>query len=555
MRRDLAALAARPFDVVVVGGGIHGAAVARDAALRGLAVALLERDDFGAGASGNSLGIVHGGLRYLQRADLRRVRESVRERRAWLATAPHLVRPLPVLVPTWRGRGRPRALLAAALLLNDLLSAGRNRGVAPEARLPRGRVVSRREALGLAPWLDPAGLTGGVVFHDARMVDPDRLTLAVVRDAVEAGARVANHLEAERLLLRGGRVEGVRAVDRFSGARLDVRSRLLVDATGGWGAPWLVGGSAAGLPASLARGMNVVVGRPLVVGEHAVGLPGPGARFYFVAPWGGVSAIGTAYRPWTPAGHDRGPDAAWAWRFLAEVGPALGDARPVEAEVTRLLVGLLPCDDTTGRRLSSRARVIDHGRQRGPEGLLSVIGVKYTTARAVAERVVDLVVRRLGRKAQACVTRARPLPGAPGEPVEAWLGRALGCRPAGVSVEAARRLLARHGRGADEVLSLIRESPGLGAALPGAPALIRAEVVHAVRREMACTLADIVVRRTGLAQAGAPAEVAVAACASLAAAELGWDAGRLGREREALRTLVSGWRVAPPPLSSTGRPR
>ncbi|HEX7126962.1 MAG TPA: FAD-dependent oxidoreductase, partial [Thermodesulfobacteriota bacterium] len=337
MRRDLSALDGRPFDLVVVGGGIHGAAVARDAALRGLAVSLLERDDFGAGTSGNSLGIVHGGLRDLKAADVARLRLMAAERRAWLTIAPHLVRPLPVLVP-FGGRRRPgRAALAAALPLHDLLTADRNRGVAADRHVPRGRLLGRAETLGRAPWLAP-DVEGAALVHDARMLDPDRLTLAVVRGAVEAGAVVANRVEATGLRLARGRVAGVTARDRLSGRDLDVRARVVVNAAGPW-ADW-AGVRVAG---PLALAMNVVLRRPGLAGETAVALPGDGTRLYFLAPWGdGAVSLGTGYWPHGPAPASVAPDAETVRSLLAQLGRSLGEPL-AEDDVTRVLAGLLPC--------------------------------------------------------------------------------------------------------------------------------------------------------------------------------------------------------------------
>src|SRR5450755_886557 len=231
VQRDLPSLVRSSFDVLVVGGGIVGACVARDAALRGLRVALIERGDFGGGISWNSLKIVHGGLRSLQGLDIRQARHFVRERRAWLEIAPHLVEPLSFVVPT-RGIGRESALvMRAGLALNDLVSRDRNEGVVASRRIADGRTLSRDELRALVPGAFD-GYTGGVLFHDAQLYSAERLVLAVLEDAVRAGAVIANYVEAVGAVSEGGVLAGVAALDALGAERFDVRAAMVVNAAG-----------------------------------------------------------------------------------------------------------------------------------------------------------------------------------------------------------------------------------------------------------------------------------------------------------------------------------
>jgi glycerol-3-phosphate dehydrogenase len=233
MRRSLVALSEREFDVVVVGSGICGAAILWDAAQRGLSAALLEQEDFGSGTSAHSLKVVHGGIRYLQHLDFSRVRESSRERSALLRIAPHLVHPLPVVVPTFgHGLGGPEALGAAFLLL-EALTATRNRRLPePERRVPRARLIPRRQVRDWYPYLDRPELTGAGMFWDGQLVNPPRLVWEFVRTAAGAGAEVANYCEVEDFVRRGNRVVGVAVRDRLAGDRFEVRARVVVNATG-----------------------------------------------------------------------------------------------------------------------------------------------------------------------------------------------------------------------------------------------------------------------------------------------------------------------------------
>src|SRR3984893_8574113 len=233
MTRDLDQLTDRTFDVLVVGGGIYGLTIAYDAAQRGLTVALVERDDFGSGASFNHLRTIHGGLRYLQTLDLCRARESIRERRALARIAPHALRVLPFALPLYRSVMKGRMAMRAAFILDRAVAFDRNRGVPALHRLPGGAVLSRAEAIDRFPGLSRRGLTGAAVWHDYTTVEADRLTLSWALAAVEHGAVLANYVEAVAPLLSERRALGVRAVDRRSGRELEVSAKVTVNATAG----------------------------------------------------------------------------------------------------------------------------------------------------------------------------------------------------------------------------------------------------------------------------------------------------------------------------------
>ena len=232
MRRDIPRLADTSFDLLVVGAGIFGACAAWDASLRGLSVAVVDQDDFGAATSANSLRIVHGGLRYLARGDFQRMRESIKERSTLLRIAPGLVQPLAVLVPTYGRGAQSRTAYGAALRVNDLISRGRNRGLDLAAQIPGGRLVSRDECLASFRWFPRQGLTGGAVWYDAQLKHPERLTLSFLKSAASLGAQPVNYLRVDRLLARSGVVRGARVTDRLTGAELDVRARAVLVAAG-----------------------------------------------------------------------------------------------------------------------------------------------------------------------------------------------------------------------------------------------------------------------------------------------------------------------------------
>ncbi len=476
MKRELAALAAREWDVVVVGAGIHGAAVAWDAAARGLAVALVEREDFGAGTSWNSLKTIHGGMRHLQRLDLASLRESARERSTLLRIAPELVEPLRFLVPTYGHGTAGREAFALGLRLNDWLTRDRNRGLRPDHFIPDAATLPRAEALRAIPGLDPRGLTGAAQWYDAQLISSERLTLALLHAAVDAGAAVANHAEAAELLCAPGRVVGVAVRDLIEGRTLELRARIIVNAAGPWADELVSRGGPRRPAVPLLRGRNLVLRRqpalPCAVGARS------GGRFLFLVPWQGRSIVGTSYEP-------AGSVPSDPLGFLEEAARAFPWAGIERAELALVHEGLVPGSGGPSGLLT-RSRIVDHQDEDRTGGLVSLHGVKYTTARALAERAVDRVMRRLGRPATACRTALTPLSRA--------------CRLPGSLEERARA---------------------------------------AVRDEMALTLGDAVLRRLDLGSAGPPPGAELAAVSRVMAQELGWDAGREQAEQAAVAAFFA----------------
>jgi glycerol-3-phosphate dehydrogenase len=234
MQRNTDLLKNREFDVCIIGAGIYGATAAWEAASRGLSVALIDRGDFGGFTSANSLKTVHGGLRYLQTLDVARVRESVRERRTLLKIAPHLVSPLLCVMPTYGILMKSKWIMRFGMLANDILSFDRNRGLDPDRRIPAGRVISKQDCLGLALGIDGTKVTGGALWSDAQMASSERLLLSFILSAVQAGAVAVNYAEASGFLLSRNRIHGVRVKDRMTGLEMEVKSKVVLNAAGGF---------------------------------------------------------------------------------------------------------------------------------------------------------------------------------------------------------------------------------------------------------------------------------------------------------------------------------
>jgi glycerol-3-phosphate dehydrogenase len=545
VKRDLHELEGERFDLVVIGGGISGVAAAWDAALRGLSVALLEQNDFAHAASANCFKMIHGGIRYLQHADLIRARQSAAERSAFLRIAPHLSRPLPIFVPTHGHGMKSKEVLFAGMKAYDLLTFDRNRGI-PDAtrRIPPTRTLSRRQALELYPFLDGPGFTGGAVFHDGQMHSPARLALAFLLSAVARGARAANYAEVTGLLASGDRVEGVRVRDALDDREYEVRGRVVLNATGGW-TPRFMGRTAPQappLPLTFSRDACFVVRKPLP-GEHALAVSGStrdpdaifsrDARHLFLVPWRGCTLVGVWHKVWEadPGEASVGEEELATW--LAEANAACPGFGLSREDVTLTQCGLVLFGEnqTGGKDLSygKRSLLVDHARTGGPDGLVTLIDVRYTTARADAERAVRLACQKLGRPADRSRTATVPLHGGDIEDYDALERQALAGRPDGTSPEGVSAVVVNHGSAYPQVLALLDADPSLRETLAGSDTL-RAAVVHAVREEMALRLEDVLFRRTDLGSGGHPGAEALGEAADLMAAELGWDDSRKQKE-------------------------
>jgi glycerol-3-phosphate dehydrogenase len=548
MERNLAILADKEYDLVIIGGGIYGASVARDAAMRGLTVALVDKGDFGSATSANNHKIIHGGLRYLQHGDLKRMRESIRERSILMRIAPHLVRPLPFLIPTYGHLLQGKLGMAVALKLNDLISFDRNRGLDPERIIPPGRVISPGECVQLCPKLNQNGLSGGAIFFDAQVYNTDRLTLSHLLSAARDGADMANYVRVAGFVREGNTITGIRVTDVLSQGSFGVRAGVVVNCSGPWNDDVLrlLNGRRENRRIELLKAV-VLVTRPLVQ-DIAVGVPSvapykdedaiinKGDRYFFITPWRNTSLIGT-YQ----LAYETDPDEFEVGEqditdFIREVNAALPGADLRRQDVYFVYAGLLPRADGDGDRgsvqLLKRYEIRDHAVEDDIEGLISVVGVKYTAARQVAETTIDLVMKKLGRGHVRCLTGVTPVHGGMIEGFERFMARQLEKHAGQMSEEILRHLIQSYGAEYMEILRYCEEDPQWAESVTGDSPVIKAEVLHGVREEMARKLGDVIFRRTELGTAGYPGDACLETCAALMAAELGWDHQRTLRELE-----------------------
>jgi glycerol-3-phosphate dehydrogenase len=538
--RALERLAAERFDVVVVGGGITGAGVALDAASRGLRTALVEKDDFASGTSSRSSKLVHGGLRYLQQREVRLVYESLAERQRLLDNAPHLVKPLPFLIPLFGRNGVVSKTVArsyaTALWLYDL-TGGLRIG-------KRHRRVTKAEALAHLPTLNTDHLVAGFLYFDAQ-ADDARLTLAVVRTAVlDHGAVAVNHAPAVGFLVgEGGRVEGVSVRPAGAGgAEIAVRGAVVVNATGVW-ADDVRALDEGAHPRSLrpAKGVHVTVEASRLPADIAAVIPVPGdRRSIFAVPWpeGGLVYLGTTDTDYDGALDDPVCTPEDVDYLLGAVN-AVTTSALTRADVTGVWAGLRPLlAPHHGHHQSARTADLSrrHTVRTSPHGVVTVTGGKLTTYRKMAEDTMAAVVRLLPKEGGAggCVTRGLALRGAP--------RRAAAAPPphvAGVGLLA--HLAARYGTEADQVLAVAEGRPELLEPVVDGLPYLGCEVIYAARAEMATTLDDVLSRRTrAVLERARETAAAAPRVAELLAPELGWTPQEAAAEAAAFTRAALG---------------
>ncbi|HWN10627.1 MAG TPA: glycerol-3-phosphate dehydrogenase/oxidase [Pyrinomonadaceae bacterium] len=548
---------AQSFDVIVIGAGINGAGIARDAAMRGLRVLLLDKGDICSGTSAWSTRLIHGGLRYLEHGEFGLVRESLRERECLLKIAPHLVRPLEMVVPIYAKARRGYWTMRAGMLAYDVLSFDKT--------LPRHRVLSSAETLAQLPGLDPVGLLGAAVYYDAQVEFAERLVLENVLAATTHGASVITHALVEKLIVEGDKVVGVEFTTSASDQRLtgtagvppalrssipspEVRAvqehhsataRVIVNAAGPWIDNLLADGGA--VSPRLIGGTK---------GSHIIVAPFRGApvnalyveastdhRPFFVIPWNDHYLIGTTdIRYNGDLDHVRieENEIDYLLRETNRVIPLAGLRRE---DILYTYAGVRPLAFTSDQAAQSITR--RHFIRIHPEfkNLCSIVGGKLTTYRRLAEETVDLIFNKLRRESPACSTANVPLPGAATPNFEAF------CKDfkqsSRLTTTTNNHLLRTYGTRASLILKLVEDDELLGQVLDPETGAIAAEVVFAFKHELAQTLADCFLRRTMVGLNSTRGLNVVEAAAKIAQQHLGWTHDRAAQELAAYRAEVS----------------
>lgn len=535
---DAAATAAppealEPYDLVIIGGGIIGSGVARDAALRGLRVALVEKEDYGWGTTARSTRLVHGGLRYLEHYDFGLVREALLERQTLIRHAPHLVRPVPFLLPIFRGRGRGKWVLRAGLVLYDVFA---------RANLGRHSWWRRDKVVRHEPLLDRPDLRGAFRFWDAQVPFPERLVVENMVDVWTHGGVSWNHTEAIGLVTDGDLATGVRVRDRFTATEWVVPARFVINV----GGPWVTNvdnalGSSAPALTRRTKGIHLLVDKMV---EHAMVLQcGDGERIIFLVPWNGYTLIGTTDTDYAGPNDTVRASVDDVQYLLDETNASL-DARLTPADVHFTWAGLrplIPEGKGSAGAVSRRHLIHDHAARDGPRNLVSVVGGKITSYRYIAEDIVSTLAKRIGVRPRG-VTRDVPLPG--GRPYDRIdLLRRVGAMLPHHTEADVDRLFALYGARMEDFLGVATDGGATGH-LVRHTRLTKEEVRFAVEAEGARSVSDVLLRRTMLGLERGMALGIVEPLADHMAELLGWDRTRRKAEVEAYRAYCDLQRQA-----------
>jgi len=518
----------KDYDLIIIGGGITGAAVAYDAASRGLSVALLERDDFGSKTSSATSKLIHGGLRYLANFELGLVRESLRERRILENIAPNFVYPIPNMIITDKKFIKSaKFAIKLGMILYDILSFDKKFTWDKSKKLPLHRSMSRDATIKEEPLMDKSDLTGSLVYYDCASIFPERLTLAFIKSALFSGAEAANYMEVTGFTFDGNRVTGVTAKDKIRNRKVTVAGKLVINCAGPWADRVLnlTGKNPHEEVLRRSEGIHIITKK--LTEKHLVTAMTPSGRHIFIIPWRGYSIIGTTDKEYLGSPDDWKVTRESIDELIADINASFSEKIKISySDVLHSYGGLRPLveDQTEDVYESSRKYEIFDNSNDGIEGLLTVEGGKYTTSRNLALHVVDAACRKLNIKAVKSETDKNYLAGSEIEDIEAFVQYCISLYDK-FDKRQVEYLARIYGTEIDNIMELAEKDKKLSEKLND-DGEIPAQVVYAVNEEMAFTLNDILFRRTGIGTLGHPGKDVLKKVTDTASKILGWDTSR-----------------------------
>ena len=524
----------KEFDLAVIGAGINGAGIARDAAMRGISVVVLEQNDLCSGTSAVSSRLIHGGLRYLEHFEIPLVYESLHERRYLRQIAAHLVKPLRITIPIYESAKRGPLLIRLGMIVYDILSMGK--------RMPGHDMLDADELLEAAPGLRREGLCAGARYYDAQVTFAERLVLENLLAARAAGASIRTYCRARKIGVKAGCIDEILFEDTITGEQGSLTASVVVNAAG----PWVdqVLGIAADNPKQLiggTKGSHIVVGRFEGAPVDAFYIEAEAdARPLFIIPWNDQLLIGTTDIRYKDSLQEVRASRAEVDYLLAETNRVFPSARLAVGDIHYAYAGIRPLPHRVKGPESaiSRKHVIKKNKAIA-KGLISVVGGKLTTYRHLAEQTVDRVGKMLQRRTAPCRSFDTPLPGGWGFDAAKDELQSLAI----LSEQGLERLLLIYGGRATQIVELCRRKPALNRCIDAEQTVLAAEVVFGIRDEMARTLSDLVYRRLMLGLNADQGRRHYNKIAAIAAAELAWDERRMTDELNALQQYSDSFRV------------
>lgn len=540
MERNLNKLSESEYDLIIIGGGITGAAVAWEAVLRGLKVALLEKKDFAHATSSATSKLIHGGLRYLKNFEISLVRESLKERRYLQVTAPHMVYPLPFLIPFKKKWEMNTVVTRIGLKMYDGLSYDRNRLPAKLEKLPASRYINEKEFKTFLPDRVRGDFTGGILYTDGRVYSPERHTFEYILSAVEKGANAANYTEVVDFLKEGDRIIGVKCKDLINDKLHEVKGKLVINASGPWAdriLNLLKGAEHKNLIRS--KGIHFLIPQVYPADIALAGFT-PDKKHIFVIPWRGYTLIGTTdmeYRGEPDKFKVSEEDITELMNNANAAFPGINISRK---DILAFYGGLRPLVESDKNENSdvynaSRKYEINDHEKEGVKGLLSAEGGKYTTSRGLAEKIVDIALTKLGKPAVPSNSSSTPLIGAE---VEDWKVFKENLRKEYSSLEerTVDNLIRNYGKRTPDVLKLIVADKSNANLISKSLPNILAEIKYILKEEMCYTLEDLVFRRTGIGSLGHPGKDVLKSLSEIMGSQYKWDKARMQKEIETVES-------------------
>ncbi len=529
----------KEFDLIIIGGGITGAATAYEASSKGLSVLLIEKKDFGWATSAATSKLIHGGLRYLNNLEFSLVRESLRERRILSNIAPNFVYPLPFLIPGYNTVKTNKWIIRLGMILYDILSYDKKRTWDKNKQIPNHSWLSKKQVLSIEPGVKEKNLTGGSVYYDSQSIFPERLTLAFIKSAIKYGAEVTNYTDIKDFIKDDNRITGVTAIDIQTGVKTKIYSKLIINCAGPW-VDRILDKASHGKGTHVIRrseGIHIITNK--IVNKNAVVLMTPAGRHFFIVPWRDYSLIGT-----TDTEYKGDPDKYSVRKesiegLIKDVNDSYGDGNLTYKDVIFAFGGLRPLvdDQTEGTYESSRKYEINDNAADGLNGLITIEGGKFTTSRHLAENAVNLAFVKLGEKPDKSETHQKFLSGCEIKDLNKFISN-LKDEYSAYDNDTLEYIGRNYGTDASKILKIADEKNDYKKRLTPDGQLL-AEVVFAARHEMPVTLDDIIFRRTGIGNIGHPGKKTLELIAETAAKELKWNTARkkdeLKKTEEAFR--------------------
>ena len=524
----------KEYDIIIIGGGIYGATLLWEATLNNLSAILVEKNDFCSATSANSLKIIHGGLRYLQNFDLKRIRESSRELQVFINILPNLIHALPCVIPTYPRLKRSKLAFRLALRLYDLISFHGNAEFGFENEIPLGNVISLEEYRRLIESLDLPGISGGALWYDALNYNSERSALAFIFSSIHRGADAFNYLELKNLIVRNNRAIGIKAHDNLLGQDIEVFGKTIVNATG----PWI---NTVNRHMSVdwkksqfyfTKAVNLVIDR--FFSDFAFGLQinrsiddiNESDRYLFFVPWRGATMIGTWYFSHRSSPDDLSLTEKELNDCINQIKNIFPDTDIAKDSVCFVHAGLVPVVQRPNMKsfeLKGRHSLIDHSLHGGPDGVISVLGVKYTTARSEAVETIKYVSQKLGKDINSIKFKISPLIGGDIKSFDNFLQTKRKNNKHNLSNKTIKHLSLNYGTIYNNIVDLISDSDELGELIPGSDEAIKAELRYCIKNEFAYKLPDLILRRTDIGTLKKPSDETINFCADFMGKEIGWS--------------------------------